>query len=55
VALGEHWGESRFTQGARPGRTPLGVALEMAKGNGPSDTVPPQAAREIGAYFRAER
>jgi len=55
VALGQHWGESRFTQGARPGLTPLGVAFEMAKGDGPGDRVPPQAAREIGAYFRAEK
>lgn len=55
VALGEHWGEGRFTRGARPGRTPLGVAFELADGGKPGDTVPPQAAREERAYFRADR
>ncbi len=55
VALGEHWGEGRFTGGARPGRTPLGNALELATPDKAADLVPPQAARESGAYFRAER
>ena len=55
VALGEHWGESHFTRGARPGRTPFGVAFELAKGDAPGDLVPPQAAREAPAYFKADR
>ena len=55
VALGEHWGEGRFTQGARPGRQPLGIAFELARGDKPGDSVPPQAAREERAYFRATR
>ena len=55
VALGEHWGEGTFTRGARPGRKPLGVAFELADGSKPGDTVPPQAAREERAYFRADR
>ena len=55
VALGEHWGESRFTRGARPGRAPFGVAFELARGDAPGDLVPPQAAREAPAYFKAER
>ena len=55
VALGEHWGEGRFTRGARPGRQPLGVAFELARGDKPGDTVPPQAAREERAYYRAAR
>ena len=53
VALGEHWGQGRFTQGARPGRQPLGVAFELARGDKPRDTVPPQGAREEREYFRA--
>jgi hypothetical protein len=53
VAIGDHWGEGTYTKGARPGRQPLGVAFELSKGDGPADKVPPQAAREIGAYFRA--
>jgi hypothetical protein len=52
VALGDHWGEGRFTGGARPGRAPLGVAFELATGEKPGDAVPPQAAREVDAYFR---
>ena len=52
VALGDHWGEGTFTRGARPGRTPLGVAFERASGDKPGDTVPPQAAREVNAYGR---
>src|SRR5262249_7826959 len=45
VAVGEHWGEGRYTPGARPGRKPLGVAFELA-GDSPADRVPPQAARD---------
>jgi hypothetical protein len=55
VALGDHWGEGRFTQGARPGRQPLGIAFELARGDKPGDGVPPQAAREQRAYFHATR
>jgi hypothetical protein len=51
VALGDHWGQGNFTTGARPGRAPLGVAFELAQGDQPGDTVPPQAAREVGEYF----
>jgi hypothetical protein len=51
VALGDHWGEGKFTAGARPGRTPLGVAFELADGTKPADAVPPQGAREEGEYF----
>jgi hypothetical protein len=55
VALGEHWGQGRFTQGARPGRKPLGVAFELARGDKPGDVVPPQAAREERAYYQADQ
>jgi hypothetical protein len=55
VAVGDHWGSGPFTGGARPGRTPLGVAFELADPSRPADLVPPQAARESNAYFRAER
>jgi hypothetical protein len=53
VAAGDHWGEGTFTRGARDGRQPLGVAFELATGDKPGDLVPPQAAREVGAYFNA--
>ncbi len=52
VALGDHWGESTYTRGARPGRTPFGIAFELADGKQAADAVPPQASREIGGYLR---
>src|SRR5262249_55390159 len=50
VAVGDHWGEGTFTRNARPGRKPLGVAIELA-GDKPTDRIPPQFAREVGEYF----
>jgi hypothetical protein len=55
VAVGEHWGESNLTHGARPGRTPLGIAFELASGNSPADLVPPQAARYLPGYLDPTR
>jgi hypothetical protein len=52
VAVGDHWGEGPFTGHARPGRTPLGIAFELATGKSPADAVAPQGAREVGEYFR---
>jgi len=54
VAVGDHWGEGRFNPKARPGKTPLGVAFELAKGDLPADRVPPQGARTLSEYFRAD-
>jgi hypothetical protein len=54
LAAGDHWGRSTFTPGARPGRKPLGVALELRRGNDPADLLPPQAARELRAYLGAQ-
>jgi hypothetical protein len=51
LAVGDHWGQGPFTRGARPGRTPLGVAFTLSDGTSPGDRVPPQAAREAEAYF----
>ena len=50
VAIGEHWGEGVYTPGARKGRQPLGIAFELAGADG-YDRVPPQAARDLGAYL----
>jgi hypothetical protein len=55
VAYGEHWGEGHFTLNPRPGRTPLGVAFELAAGDTAADRVPPQAARELDRYLGKER
>lgn len=54
VAVGEHWGEGPFTRGARPGRTPLGVAFELVPTKA-DDLVPPQAARDLGGYLNTGR
>jgi hypothetical protein len=55
VAVGDHWGEGTYTRRARPGRKPLGVAFALSPGKDPADRVPPQAAREIGAYLGRSR
>jgi hypothetical protein len=51
LALGDHWGESELTRGAREGRKPLGVALELAQGGKAADSTAPQAARDLGGYL----
>jgi hypothetical protein len=51
LALGDHWGDGTYTPGARPGRQPLGIAIELSKGDKPADKVPPQAAREYQEYL----
>ena len=51
VAVGEHWGEGEYTSGARPGRKPLGIALELVKGERAADKIPPQAARDLEDYL----
>ena len=55
VALGEHWGEGRYTRGARPGRTPLGIAFELSRGDQGADRVAPQGARVLKEYLQAEK
>jgi hypothetical protein len=55
LAVGDHWGVSTFTPGARPGRKPLGVAMELRRGNDPADLLPPQGARELRAYLGTQR
>jgi hypothetical protein len=51
VAVGDHWGQGTYTGGARPGRTPLGVAFEIAVEGSPAREVPPQGARELPEYL----
>lgn len=51
TAVGNHWGDTGLTSGARPGRTPLGVVYSLVIGDKPADRVPPQGARESGRYF----
>lgn len=54
VAVGDHWGEGTYTRGARPGKAPVGVAFELGTAEIPTDRIPPQAARDLQGYFRAE-
>lgn len=51
LALGEHRGGGRYTDKARPGVSPIGMVFELIDPKTPKDNVPPQAAREIGAYY----
>lgn len=60
VAVGDYWGGDyeggRFK---RPGRTPLGISFELARGNNAIDRVPPlvhmDRERQCRAYFTAEK
>jgi hypothetical protein len=55
LAIGEHWGEGRYTRGARPGRTPFGVAFDLVAPDHPADRVAPQGMREQAAYLSTGR
>jgi hypothetical protein len=55
VAIGDHWGQGEYNEQARPGRTPLGVAFELADPARAADRLPPQFIREGGDYWNAER
>lgn len=54
LAWGQAWGEGTYTRGAPPGRFPLLIAFSLA-GSAPADRVPPQASREVAAYFGTGR
>jgi hypothetical protein len=51
VALGDCWGKNPHHDEGRPGRVPLGVAFELAKGDVPADRIPPQGARWLPGYL----
>jgi hypothetical protein len=55
VAVGDHWGEGEFTPGARPGRKPLGIAIELAGADHAVDKVPPEAARDLEDYLGRDK
>jgi hypothetical protein len=50
VAAGTSWGKSQY-QVSRAGKKPLGIAFQLAPGDDPADQVPPQAARDLEAYW----
>jgi hypothetical protein len=51
VAIGDHWGGATYTGTPRPGRTPLGIAFQLAAKDASGNAVPPQAARELDDYL----
>lgn len=53
VALGDFWGEGRYTRRAPRGKFPLAVAFTLADGSDTADGVPPQASRGwLQGYLR---
>ena len=55
AVTGDHWGDSTYTRGARPGKTPMGFAFVLCADPKPADSVPPQAARWLEGYYEPER
>lgn len=54
VAIGDHWGEGQYTPGARPGRTPLGFAFELASPENQAYAIPPEGAKNWWDYMNAK-
>jgi len=53
VALGEFWGEGRYTKGAPEGKFPLAISFTLADGADVADKVPPQGSRGwVQGYLR---
>jgi hypothetical protein len=55
VAIGKHGGQGAYTGGARPGKTPLGIAFTLGDPDRPEDRVPPQGIRGEAGYYRADK
>jgi hypothetical protein len=53
LVIGQHWGEGQYTQGARPGKTPLGFVFQLSDGKKPQDTIPPQGMGWERGYWEA--
>ncbi len=51
LVLGKHWGNSRYTQGARPGKAPMGQVFRLSDGKRASDRIPPQGIRWAPGYW----
>ncbi len=51
AAVGDHWGESTYTPGSRPGRKPLGMSFGLADPTKRSERITPQGLKDAGAYY----
>lgn len=51
LVLGKHWGNSRYTQGARPGKAPMGQVFRLSDGKRARDRIPPQGIRRAPGYW----
>jgi hypothetical protein len=51
IAVGDHWGDGDYNRGARPGRTPFGIAIGLTGGGTQADQVPPGGARTLQEYL----
>ncbi len=54
LVLGKHWGEGRYTQGSRPGKTPQGQVFRLVDGKLARDRIPPQGIRWAPGYWKPE-
>jgi hypothetical protein len=54
LVLGKHWGHSRYTQGARPGKASMGQVFRLSDGKRASDRIPPQGIRWAAGYWNPE-
>jgi hypothetical protein len=53
VALGEFWGQGRYTGGAPEGKFPLAISFTLADGSDVADRIPPQGSRGwLRGYLR---
>lgn len=55
LTMGSHWGEGRYTRGARPGRNLLGIYFELIEKPKAADLIPPQGIHWEKGYWQAER
>lgn len=51
LVLGQHRGESRYTKGARPGKSPMGQVFQLSDGKKAADRIPPQGIRWAPGYW----
>lgn len=53
LVTGEHWGEGRYTRGARLGRSPLGQVYQLVSKPSESDLILPQGMKGDPSYLRS--